>query len=87
MLQGELIRQGLDGFASKVVMDTVPYTSFQGLYGRCLPHYLQTKLNKKEWPLSSFASFKSQCCVSIFSIEVFPSEIFIVQTLAKNLKV
>jgi len=28
MLQDELIRQGLDPFASKVVMDTVPYTTF-----------------------------------------------------------
>ena len=28
LLQGELIRHGLDAFASKVVMDTVPYTSY-----------------------------------------------------------
>ena len=34
-LQGELIRQGLDPFASKVVMDTVPYTS----YIRDVHHY------------------------------------------------
>ena len=34
-LQGELIRQSLDQFASKVVMDTVPYTS----YIRDVHHY------------------------------------------------
>jgi len=60
-LQGELIRQGLDPFASKVVMDTVPYTS----YIRDVHHY--NGINKALKSLVTTSTDKKicGCCVNL----------------------